>query len=138
MFYFCFAFFIIYVIDKTDEKFTIWKYDLSDISIAKYFILFILFILLIIYTNYNIVSESIFFFFIFSILFKVDSRISFLIALIFISLTIVNLIISNEKQAEIFSIYTYYMLVVWVIVWIFENIEIKKVNSLENKINENE
>lgn len=120
MFYFCFIYFLVYIYKGIKDGFTIWTIDLSWISMFKYLVLFLIFIILIKYTNFNIVSEIILFFLAFSLLFKLDSRISFFIALIFICLTIIYLIIWDNLIAENMSIYTYYFLVIWVIISLFE------------------
>ncbi len=96
---------------------------------------------------YNIDIEYIWItiFLIFSLLFKIDSRISFVLALLLLIITPLYLIIWDKEIAERVSIFAYYMLIIWVILEIknqvFQNKdnikesseEIVKVNS-ENEL----
>lgn len=60
-----------------------------------------------------------------------DSRIFFLIALLFLFYTPFYLILENKKIAEELSIYAYYFLVIWVIYEIVLSKFEKKINSIK-------
>jgi len=112
--------------EKINLKINNWN------NLYKYLSLLVISILL----YYYWVSEInilIIFYLIFSILFYIDSRISFLIALILLSSTIVYLIIWDKKLAELLSINAYYFLIIWVIIEIKSNLFPKKEIETSNK-----
>jgi hypothetical protein len=67
-----------------------------------------------IFFNISIINFLILIFILFSFLFNLDSRITFLIALILLFYTVYSIWIWNKKLAETFSIYAYYFLIIWV------------------------
>lgn len=73
----------------------------------------------------NIYHFFIWGFFFTSIYFSLDSRLSFLFALFLLLWVPLFLILEKKETAEIYSIYAYYFLVIWVIVSLYESIENK-------------
>ncbi len=121
LFAFVFVFFIAYILQTIKKDFKIYDFDLSWINIIKYITVLIYIILTYKFIEYNILSEIIIGYILFCLLFLVDSRISFLIALCFLSFVPVYLIIWDNTKAENLSIYAYYFLIIWVIISIYEN-----------------
>lgn len=103
--------------EKTNN---LWNIFTNNIFI-KIFILFLVWFSLYNFTNFSNISLSIILFIIYSIIFFLDSRYSFLIALVLLIYTPFYLIIGNEAIAEQLSIYAYYFLVIWVWLEIFHN-----------------
>lgn len=64
-------------------------------------------------------------FLVYSIYLKIDSRVSFFIALILLIITPLLLILEKKELAESYSVYAYYFLVIWVVISIYENINLK-------------
>jgi len=72
---------------------------------------------------YKVITIEIF---IFSVLFTLDARFMFLIALNLLLLTPFYIILKQNDIAENYSIYAYYFLIIWVIVSIIETFYQKK------------
>lgn len=98
----------------------------------KYIWLGILWIIL----HYNWVdlkNISVLLFLAFSLLFKLDSRISFIWALFLLIITPLYLIIGDKSTAESVSILAYYLLIIWVVLEIKNQIFDKTENLEETK-----
>lgn len=131
VFIFIFIFIISYILKNMQKDFSISKFDMGWINVVKYTFFFLYIIIAYKFFEYNVISEIIFWYTLFCILFLVDSRLSFFIAFIFLSFTPMYLIIWNTAKAEILSIYAYYFLVIWVILSIVESIFDKKEQNLK-------
>ncbi len=94
----------------------------------KIFILIILIIILIFF-KVTIINFATLFFIIFAILFKLDPRLSFLLALFLLCYTVLFILIEDKKIAEQLSIYAYYFLIIWVWLEITENLFFKKIEN---------
>lgn len=106
----------------------------SWINIIKYLTILIAILFYTNFIKYNIFELLIFIYFIFSVLFVFESRLPFLIALILLSYCPIFLITNNNANAELFAVYTYYFLCIWVITQIleFKFNEIKS-NKIQNE-----
>gem|GEM_PF-5140558 len=74
--------------------------------------LLIFFTILLLFLELEIINFLILEFIIFSIFFKLDSRISFSIALVLLCYTIFFIFFEDKKMSEILSIYAYYFLII--------------------------
>lgn len=122
---------------KSIKKILRFKIVLFFSEIWKKFLWFlwkqriILFSWLLLYILYQWNTENIYNFLtlsilVLSIIFSLDSRISFLIALCLLLLIPLFLILEKKDLAETYSIYAYYFLVIWVVVSLYESIYNKK------------
>jgi len=80
--------------------------------------------------NFSLINYLITWFIISSIIFQIDSRISFSIALILLLYVIFYISFWDQKIAENLSIYAYYFLVIWVWIEILSNIFDKNINLI--------
>lgn len=117
-----FIFWIWYLIDFLRKD--LFKSDLSFnwTNVLKYTLFFIIIIILYKFFDFSILNKIIILYLIFCLLFYIDSRISFLVALSLLSFVPIFIIMENKEKAEILSIYTYYFLVIWVVSEIYQNI----------------
>ena len=98
------------------------KNSFIENTFLKFFILWLVIIWLYTLTNLTIISIWILLFITTAIIFFIDSRYSFLIALVFLIYTPFYLILWDKKIAEQLSIYAYYFLIIWVWLEIIYNI----------------
>jgi len=111
----------IYILNQISKGGNMFYTKNKNVNILiKIWILIIIWILL--FIKLNLLNFLIIFFIIASILLNIDSRISFLIALILLIYTVFYISIWNNKEiAEKLSIYAYYFLIIWVWLEIFSN-----------------
>ncbi len=122
-------------IESIKKDFSFWNLSINyEDNWLKYFWLIIIWLVM-----FSFWAESstiwIVLFFLFSLLFRLDSRISFIWALILLILTPLYLVIWDKILAESISISAYYFLIIWVILeirsQIFPETLNKKLDSLE-------
>ncbi len=119
---------IIEFIKKEDFSFYFknldFEKDKKNLFIRIFLLIF--FTILLLFLELEIINFLILEFIIFSIFFKLDSRISFSIALVLLCYTIFFIFFEDKKMSEILSIYAYYFLIIWVWLEIFQNLLSKK------------
>ncbi|MDD2487610.1 MAG: hypothetical protein PHS92_04555 [Candidatus Gracilibacteria bacterium] len=98
-------------------------------NILKYLFLFITTAYIIKKGSFDPMESLIFSYFFFSVMFAFESRVSFLLALVFLSYCPIFLISDNSAAAENFAIFTYYFLCIGVVTQI---IELKTNKKIEN------
>lgn len=79
-------------------------------------------------------------FFIFSIYLRLDSRYAFLFALLFLFFTSLFFLLGDQIKAELFSVYVYYLLIIWVILTILESYYLNIISffwRIKKKLQEN-
>lgn len=121
-FVFIYIFFIAHFFNIIKKDFHIYKFDLWWINIVKYSLFLSYIFLCINFLDYSIVWELIVWYLLFCMLFFIDNRLSFFIALSLLGFVPVYLLIWESAKAENLSIYSYYFLIIWVVISIFENI----------------
>lgn len=101
---------------KEDFSFYFKNFDSKKFKKNLFFRIFVLIFLtiIILFLNLEIINFLILEFIAFSLIFKLDSRISFLIALFLLIYTVLFIILWDKKIAETTSIYAYYFLIIWV------------------------
>lgn len=101
------------------------------LNVLKYLIIILLFIFIL---NTSLTFLNIFFIllWVFSILFLLDSRFIYYIALVLLIFVVGFIIIDNKFVAEKLSIISYYYLVLWVLISIYENFRLD--NQEKNEI----
>lgn len=101
------------------------------LNVLKYLIITVLFVF---FLNTSLTFLNIFFILLwsFSILFLLDSRFIYYIALVLLIFVVGFIIIDNKFVAEKLSIISYYYLVLWVIISIYENFRLN--NQEKNEI----
>lgn len=129
LFGFVFIFILTFIIKEIKKDFSSLDMKFQWTNVIKYLIIIIYILISYKFFDYLIINKIIFWYILFSILFVIDSRISFAIALIFLSFSPIYLIIWQNNIAENLSIYAYYFLVIWVFTSIIESIIIKKLDN---------
>ncbi len=132
LFAYIFVFFVAYVLQILKKEIKVYNFDLSWINILKYILVLTYTIVAYKFLDFNILSEFLVGYTIFCIIFFIDSRISFLITVCFMSFVSAYLIVWDKLKAENLSIYAYYFLVIWVLMTIYENYNLKKLKDNYN------
>ncbi len=126
IFSFSFSFIIALLIKIIQKDFTILEFNMWGINMVKYTIIFMYFLIMYKLVHLNPLHEIIFGYILFSLLFLIDGRVNFIVALILLWFTPVYLVIWDSKKAELLSIYAYYFLIIGVFMTIVEGYFIKK------------
>ena len=128
-------------IESVRKDFSIWNLSTAYWNnLEKYAWLVVLWIIMYFYGS-GFSSIWIILFLAFSLLFRIDSRVSFVGALILLILTPLYLIIWDKEIAESVSIFAYYFLIIWVVLEIRNQIfpeksikaDVVQKEGLENK-----
>lgn len=135
IFMYIFVFLIWFIIWEIRKDFVIWDFLFKWKNVFKYIVILLYIFIAYKFSDFNLMLEIIIWYILFCLLFFIDSRISFLIALSLLSFVPVFLIMWDNSKAETLSIYTYYFLIIWVFMSIYENIINK---NLDNNFIKNE
>ncbi len=105
------------------------KNFLNKKKLIKKFFIFFIFSLFLSFFKISLLSFLVWIFILFSLIFNLDTRFSFLISLVLLVYTPFLIFFKDNKLAESFSIYAYYFLIIWVLLEIFNNLVFKQNNK---------
>lgn len=129
---FIFVFFVAYLLQIIKKEIKVYNFNQSWINILKYILVLTYVIVAYKFLKFNILTEILLGYTICCLIFYIDSRISFLITLCFMSFVPAYILVWDKLKAENLSIYAYYFLVIWVLVTIYENYNLSKLKDNYN------
>ena len=139
IFYFVFLLvlpFLEMLIESVRKSFSFWNLSIKHEDNLLKYIWIIVFWIISYFYGLELSTIGILCFLAFSILFKIDSRLSFIWALMFLLIIPLYMILWDKESAETVSIFAYYMLIIWVIIEIYNQIFQKKSENIESKNSE--